>query len=105
MHFLISSHIFTLHSSVFRYICSVGVQATARVDNTVLFIRSQLLLSLCRAKRELIKELCSLSVNHRGLFKVCTCSAASYIFNEGKLLHLFQVNVSSASLVVKISTE
>lgn len=62
-------------------------------------------MSLSRAKRELIKELCTLSANHRGLFKVCTCSTASYIFNEGKLLHLFQVNGSSAPLVVKISTE
>lgn len=40
-----------------------------------------------------------------GCFKGCTCSSASYIFNEGELLHLSQVNGSSGPLVVKISTE
>lgn len=83
----------------------MGAQVAAHVDNTELFIHGHILPPLCGAKRELIKELCSLSADHRGLLKVCTCSAASYIFNEGKLLHPFQVNGSSAPSVVKISRE
>lgn len=106
IYFFIPTQVSTLHSGAFGWICSVGAQATAHVNNTVLFIHGQILtISLSSAKRDLIKEPCSLSANHRGLFKVCTCSTASYIFNEGKLLHLSQVNGSSAPLVVKISTE
>lgn len=74
------------------------------MNNTLLFIQGQIApISLSSAKRELIKELCSPSANHRGLFKVCTCSPVSYIFNEGKLLHLSQVNGSMAPLVVKLT--
>lgn len=38
--------------------------------------------SLSSAERDLIKELCSLSANHTGLLKVCTCSTACPVFNE-----------------------
>lgn len=40
----------TLHSGVFGWICSVGAQATAHVNNTELFIHSQFLPSLQRGE-------------------------------------------------------
>ena len=48
-------------------------------------------ISLNIAYRDLIKEPFSLLTNHRGLFKVCTCSRVSYVSNEGHLLHVFLV--------------